>query len=560
MAELDRLIGLADVKKAVRKLEVQIKLDKRGAGVPDGIHSLFLGGPGTGKSTVAKLMGKILHEIGATKTDKVVIARRQDLVAPYIGQSAERTKKKIDEALGGTLFVDEAYMLVKKDDGKDFGQEVLDTLLAQMDEHQLDLVVIAAGYQNRMNDFIESNPGLKERFRLRFNFEDYKPDELMQIFDAMLASKSLEVEKSARTKVMEEFKEKYKARDEGFGNARMVRNFISDAYGNMAERMIGLSARELQIAPRVLTDADVSPLCSSVVPPDARSVEDILSEFNKLTGLGNIKGHIKDVIEEIKFAQRLSKQTNTPFNKPILHSLFLGSPGTGKTTVARLMGEVYRALGLLPRGQVIEVTSRGQIIAQYMGQTVPLVRAKVKEAIGGVLFIDEAYSLVLGENDLYGQEAVAALVTEIENRPGQLVVIAAGYPKQMAEFLNVNPGLKSRFPDDLHFDFEDYSSDELWKIFEGRVRSKDLLCGPGVQQHVLSEFSSAWRERGPNFANGRAVRNYLDAVMRRVARRVNQLPEDTTLDVLRTIVTEDLQDNHLDRGIETKKGSHGFKF
>jgi F-box protein 11 len=558
MAELNQLVGLENVKETMRKVRARIKFAKGDLKELDGLHSLFLGGPGTGKTTVAKLMGRILHQMGATRTDKVVVAERNDLVAPFVGQSAERTRKKINTALGGVLFIDEAYALVKKESGQDFGQEVIDTLLPQMEEHRHDLVVIAAGYPARMNDFIDSNPGLKGRFRYQFVFEDYKPPELMQIFDAMLKSRNFAVEESVRPIVLQEFTARYNARDERFDNARMVRNFVNDAHDNLAQRLAGLSARELATAARVFTRADILPLCTSL-PPEARPRDQILSELNKLVGLAKIKEHVVNVIEQIEYVKLISERENVPFEKPRLHSLFLGGPGTGKTTVAKLMGEVYRAMGLLSRGHIVAVTDRSEMIGRYVGQTAPLVRTKVKEALGGVLFIDEAYNLVLDEHDSFGREAVGALLTEMENRSGQFVLIAAGYDKEMAAFLNSNSGLKSRFPNDFHFQFDDYSPDELVQIFEGLAARKHLICGPGVKELVEREFSAAWKERGPKFANGRAVRNYFDSLMPKVARRGNKLPKDVPLDVLKTMITEDLQGKQLDRGsTETKQGTHGF--
>jgi len=558
MTELDQMIGLENVKQTMRKVRARVKFARGDLSQLDGLHSLFLGGPGTGKTTVAKLMGRILHTMGATRTDKVVVAERKDLVAPTIAGTAERTQKKIDSALGGVLFIDEAYAVVKKESAQDYGQEAIDTLVPQMSEHQQELVVIAAGYPARMNDFIDSNPGLKERFRYRFVFEDYKPPELMQIFDVILKKRNLELEASVRPLVLQEFTARYNARDESFANARMVSNFVSDAHDNLAERLAGRSARELDSAARVFTRADFLPLCTNL-PPESRPREHILSELNKLVGLANIKDHVVNVIEQIEYDKLIREREDIPYEKPILHSLFLGSPGTGKTTVAKLMGEIYRGMGLLSRGHVVAITDRSGLIAQYVGHTAPLVRKRVKEALGGVLFIDEAYSLVQDERDSFGREAVAALLTEMENRPGQFVLIAAGYNKEMAAFLDSNSGLKSRFPDDLHFQFEDYSPQELVQIFEGLAAKKHLIFGPGVMEHVEREFSAAWKERGPKFANGRAVRNYFGSLMPKLARRANKFPPDVPLEVLKTMITEDLQGKQLDRGsTETKQGTHGF--
>jgi hypothetical protein len=416
-----------------------------------------------------------------------------------------------------------------------------------MEAHASNLVVIAAGYPERMNAFIDSNPGLKERFRYRFLFEDYNPDELLVIFNRMLESRNLSIEESGRSIVRQELIGRYNARDEGFANARMVRNLISDAHDNMAERLAGLSSRDLESAPRVLTEDDIRPLCTTL-PPEPQSTQQIMLELNNLVGLSKLKNQVLSVLEKIRYEKLIAQGDQTAFEPPRLHAIFLGSPGTGKTTVAKLMGHVYRAMGLLSRGHVVIVSDRSEVIGRYAGQTAPLVRTKVKEALGGVLFIDEAYNLILDDHDSFGREAIGTLLTEMENRAGQFVLITAGYQHEMTKFLESNSGLRSRFSEDFHFNFEDYSPNELLQIFEGLVARKHFILGPNVQNQILDEFTAGWRERGPKFANGRAVRNYFDSVMTRLAKRGNAMPRDTPHEVLKTILIEDLEGIKLSRG------------
>ena len=541
-AELNRLVGLDSVKQTMKKVRGRVQLAKGDITKLDALHALFLGGPGTGKTTVARLMGRILHGLGAIKSPKVIECGRKDLVAQFIGQTAQRTQQKIEEAVGGVLFIDEAYALINPQSGQDFGQEALETLLPEMERRRHELVVICAGYPERMDSFIRSNPGLDERFRYRFYFDDFKPDELMLIFDGMLKDRELTIEVETREIVKKEFKARYDARGEGFANGRMVRNFIADALDNL-----GLRVQEEEPAEVVLTKADVSPLCGTI-PPESRPPEIMLSELNKLVGLDRLKQRIRVLVERINYERTIADKDHVPFENPTLHSLFLGSPGTGKTTVAGLMGEVYRSMGLLSRGHVVIVSDRSQIIGQYLGHTAPLVQKRVQEAMGGVLFIDEAYNLISDEHDSFGREAVGVLNTEMEKHRGRFAVIAAGYEREMNAFLQVNTGFQSRFPESNHFYFDDYSPDALIQILQKMVTARGMICEASVLPLVRSEFTTAWQERSPNFANGRAVRNYFDDVMAKVAQRCNRLPASTPLEVLKTITPDDVEGIELSRG------------
>jgi SpoVK/Ycf46/Vps4 family AAA+-type ATPase len=541
-AELNRLVGLAVVKSTVRKVRARVDVARGDIRKIDSLHSLFLGGPGTGKTTVALLMGRLLHELGVTKSPKVVMCERKDLVAQFLGQTAQRTQKKIDEAIGGVLFIDEAYTLVNRESGQDYGQEAIDTLLPEMERRKHELVVICAGYPDRMEDFVRSNPGLKERFRYRFYFEDFKPEELMRIFDDMLLEREVPIASEAREAVKQEFKIRYDSRGEGFANARMIRNFIADAHDNLALRL--LEEKRVDV---LLEKADVAPLCVSI-PPEPQPVQVMLSELNKLVGLEQLKAQIASVVERINYERMIAEREYAQFEMPNLHALFLGSPGTGKTTVAKLMGEIYRGMGLLSRGHVIVISDRSQMIGQYIGQTAPLVAKRVREAFGGVLFIDEAYNLVIGENDLFGREALGVLNTEMENNRGKFVLIAAGYEHEMQTFLQVNTGFQSRFPDANHFYFDDYSPQELLQIFERMVYSKRYTLTPDALQCVLQEFTEGWGERGSGFSNGRAVRNYFEEVMSRVAQRGNRFPKETPLEILKAIIIDDVTGLPISRG------------
>lgn len=230
MAELNGLTGLGSVKEHLGQLFSRLRADeerrRRGLPVMGGasLHMVFTGNPGTGKTTVARLIAGIYKEMGLVRTGAFVEADRSSLVAEYIGQTAVQTNAKISEALGGVLFIDEAYSLYKEDSPRDFGHEAIETLLKAMEDKRDDLVVIVAGYTGEMEQFLSSNPGLKSRFTNYIEFEDYRPEELMEIFTSLCRKDGYLLQPEAEAMLEEHFARLYAQKDKDFGNARTVRN------------------------------------------------------------------------------------------------------------------------------------------------------------------------------------------------------------------------------------------------------------------------------------------------------------------------------------------------
>lgn len=267
MEQLNNLVGIQSVKDEVKRLVNSTKVNKmradKGLPVPSSSnHLVFYGNPGTGKTTVARLIAGIYKALGVLRKGHLVEIDRAGLVAGYVGQTAIKTQAAINSALGGVLFIDEAYTLAK--DGNDFGSEAIDTLLKMMEDYRDNLVVVVAGYTDKMAGFLASNPGLKSRFNRYLNFPDYTPNELTAIFASMAASAHMSPSPEALTNVQKVFEAAFESRTDSFGNARLVRNVFQEALSRQADRLVTFDNVE---------EAQLQTLMGEDIPAEAHSFQ-----------------------------------------------------------------------------------------------------------------------------------------------------------------------------------------------------------------------------------------------------------------------------------------------
>lgn len=509
--KLDALVGLKRVKNRIGDWKARVEFDRKN-GIDSSrtpLNMLFLGNPGTGKTEVARIMGQVMCGLGLLPSDKVVDVTRSDLVSPYIGETAVKTQRVIKSAMGGVLFVDEAYTLMPKNPGKDTGREALEEIMKAMEDHRGELAVIFAGYEGDMSRLFSANKGLASRFpeSNRLIFDDYSGEELLEITKRIIkGSYDLDIEGDG-DELLLRYLEK-KSRSGSLANARGARSLAEQLYETQAKlSAAGEDTRRGVLSYRAVQQATGAASTTSEDEEErAKAFKSARDELSSMIGLSAVKEWIEGWVARTAFDHRRGMTSLSSLNM-----LFLGNAGTGKTEVARLMGRIMYGLGLLPTPKVIEV-DRGDLVGRFIGQTAPKTEEKIKEAMGGVLFVDEAYTLMPEgiKNDL-GREALETIMKAMEDHRGEFAVIFAGYESDMSRLFQVNQGLASRFPVSNRVTFPDYSRDEMLTILRLFLEKDCRLEVPRDEDSLLADCL-AKLDGDPAFSNARGARSLAEAL------------------------------------------------
>lgn len=542
--QLNELIGLSGIKESIKKIKAYALMNKDSDAL--NIHMCFLGNPGCGKTEVARYVAGILYENKILPTKKIIEVDRSGLVSEYFGATAEKTRSVIARAMGGVLFVDEAYALGNNADTgglTDYGREAIDTLVKAMEDHRGEFCVIFAGYRNEMQKMLSVNPGLKSRIQFTLDFPNYTREELKEITMLMLKKRKYTIGEAALSRMLDITDVRRK--DPNFANAREIRNILDQVIMCQNLRCAGTEDTEIGIVDvnKYIQDAKINLPTSSTGA--AQKILTGEEELDQLIGLSVVKRMVRKIKAYAKRNQGLAD-----FN---LHMCFYGNPGTGKTEVARILSRILYDAGVLDEAKLIETDAHG-LIGKYVGETAPKTLAKINDAMGGVLFIDEAYSLaggttVNGGATSYGEEAIAVLLKEMEDRRGQFCTILAGYRNEMVKMISTNPGLESRIQFTL--EFPDYTREELGLIAQSFLEKKGYSIDDGALNRLL-DIMEYFRNR-PNFANARTVRNVLDQVI------MNQNLRTEDEDGNSMINVDDVEDYLMDEGIDLSKPITGSR-
>lgn len=512
--KLDKLIGLKPVKETLERiLSAAANPLAFKAQVGPG-HYIFSGNPGTGKTTVARLVGEILRSEGLLRRGHLVEVKKADLVSQNVGETPIKAMGKFEEALDGVLLFDEAYELINEDAVSEskfkssFDEEAYTALLKFMEDNRHRVCVICAGYKNGMEKFLDANPGMRDRFTETIDFPDYNESELFEILKHILKETTaltptdeyLEKSKIILANMPNEAASEFKQ----FANARSVRLYVEESIKQATYRAHDTQIIDAEDIPEKYKEIDLGAL-------KMRELQNIAWEkLDKLIGLKEIKDLLRARIEH---ASRAGGRNKVPG-----HYVFAGNPGTGKTEVARLMADILYANGLLRTNKTIEIKP-ADVIGTHVGEAESLTLKKCQEALDGVLFIDEAYTLVnVSDNSIngkfsssYAEKVYEEIMKFMENHRQRICVIFAGYKKEMNIFLDANPGMRSRVSAVNIIEFSDFSDDDLIEIMA-------LMITKNEKFHIVlnEDFKKATRKIFPtmrkekNFGNARAIRAFLE--------------------------------------------------
>ncbi len=545
IAQLDNLVGLQNLKKEMHAhIDYVNFISKRGEkGLSSSsfpLHMIFTGSPGTGKTTVAMMLGKIYKAMGILSKGHMVVEERSTLIGKYYGSCEINTKQAIEKAEGGILFIDEAYNLFRKDDPKDPGKDILDTLLTRLSSDDQDIIVVLAGYTDEMLELLDYNPGIRSRFPNHFHFNDFSGKELLEIAHMQAKEKSLilgpEVDKALQLL----FEESVRNADKSFGNGRFVHNIISKMMIHMGSRL----------AKHENYDALSEQALSEVMPEDIPFFDDIkklatahlidedmyshqIDKINKMIGLQEIKKEIRDFARLIRYYSESGRNVRAQVKWV---SLFLGRSGQGITTVANYFAGLLQSLRIIKRKHVTEL-HHDIIDFNLFLSNIHDIRPKIEEASGGVLLVDFG-------KQIHDHELISKMLTGIfdltkygGNRVYVIICGDAGQEENEEMEYLTDPGMEV----DLRLHFGEYSLEEIWEIFSLKLGSHNLSLDENAREIVWDYINRMIREN--YLLSPQIMKKLADKIARTQHLRMAHLrSEQRKADVLKNVTADDVAD------------------
>ena len=532
----EQFVGMEKLERYFlsRAREIEETLDSGGSEEDIRIRPLILvGNPGTGKTSVARMLSRLYYHFHLLGSPRSIEVSGSSFASSLAGGPQEKALEYIKEAQErkALLFVDEAHQLVT---GSFDGAGALKAFLNPLTDRRRPFMAVFAVYPDFLDDFLKLDPGSRRRFEI-LRLEDYTGPQLFEILRRMMEKNRppLRMRDDAAALLRRVCEYLYVSRTNDTGNAGRMERLLEELNDRRRSRCQADGIRVGDPEYSVFYPEDAPPYLVASLPPENADTETLMAELNALCGLAEVKERVTGLIRMAESA-KIRRERGLPVPPLSLHMVFEGNPGTGKTTVARLIGKLYQSIGVLPRGQLVEV-SRADLVAGYVGQTALKTREAIERALGGVLFIDEAYTLSGNSPNDFGQEAIDVILKSMEDRREAFAVIAAGYPGPMLRFLQSNPGLMSRFSNILTF--RDYSLEELTEILRSLCRNFRYVMTPDAEARAIQAIQEGMKEE--NFSNGRFVRNLFEQIINFQARRVMEL-QDTSEEALTALTEEDV--------------------
>jgi replication-associated recombination protein RarA len=505
---LETIIGLEDVKKLLRsQYQLIVAQEKRKSvgvktQVEQNLNMVFAGNPGTGKTSIARLVAEMLNSMGLLKGGQLVETDRSHFVSEVPGETAKKTEEKFKEAMGGILFIDEAYTLANDA----LGREAVETLLKLIEDHSKEVIVILAGYEQEMEDFFDINVGLRSRFPLWTTFEDYKPDELLDIAIKIIESNGFKLSKNAHVALKNSFVDIYENADAQSGNGRMVRNYVENLIRIQSIRISeeNISVYEMNL----ITLKDIEKV--NIAEYDSNF--DIEKKLKTLVGNEEAKSFLRNQYKLLKVKERRKKLgIGSDLNK-YNHMIFTGDKGTGKKTVLNILSEMLYSMGNIKAKKIVEVDKRELIASvDQKGSLEDLLN----KGLGKVVFIDGWHMFSQEE---VGDKVTSELIKFIDKNKNRICIILSGEKNKMTNLVLSNVGLNYRFP--IWVDFENYDKKQLFEIALNMLREKGYFLDLETEKNLSKTIAEIEDTKGMELKNGLMVEQYLDYLIREQSIRV----------------------------------------
>ena len=479
LAQLRQMDGIGKVMDKIESLKNLIANTRRQkeetghSAIPVYPHMVFMGNPGTGKTTVARLVAQWFREENVLSKGTFISATVGDIVGQYVGETRIKAQALCERAKGGMLFIDEAYGLRedRTGHGANYTAEAVEVLIQYMTKP--DFMLVLAGYKHEMEDLLmNSNPGLRSRINddQLIMFDDYEPSELVKILNRKLTHPKTDEFCNAIRMLVEVMFAQRNLRT--WGNAREMEQLAAQIYKEFYKNDNG-----------VLELSHIPEKFSKMIDTKEKTEEEVLQNLHELIGLGNVKETLKEIYYKMR-SDRLMMNAGLPVEEEDLVFVFTGSPGTGKTTVARMLGGILHDLGLLTSGDCVE-KKKGDIVDNFVGGTEKNVEKLFADNVGKTLFIDEAYALCENNNKSVVNQIVGLLTDQRYKR--KMALVLAGYPNDMSQFLSMNDGMMRRVNHIIHFD--NYTDEELWQILQFNMQR---LKRHFIDEEQCHQLALAW--------------------------------------------------------------------
>lgn len=536
-AQIDKYVGMGFVKDLFKNIRFEVldTIESKKRGIkpepyPD--HYIFAGNPGTGKTTVGKMIGEFYHMMEVLGGAETKFIDASDLIGNHVGDSKEKIVEAMQDAIdhNQVLYIDEAYQISESP----YGNEIIGAMMTKMTENADDFKVIFGMYSNRVEAFLKMNAGLSRRLRV-VEFPDYTPDQLLEIFDRTIKSQGCTITEEAHQRIKLILTHKYDVRGEDFGNAGEVKKMVIDMKRLRLERVYSANIEGDARYEYIVDDIPKELLDMVAGKVNPKTLDDIMQELNEQIGMSDLKDIIIQKQEELIFARKIGE---SPDDIRPGYYFFVGNPGTGKSTSAKLFAQCLQQMGIVKTDNFHSCTAK-DLVGQYVGQTQGKAYELLKKSQNAVLFIDEAYSLSYAEgnsgNDFKKEalEEIIAFMDDPEHRR-TCCIILAGYEKDMQGLYRSNSGMRSRI-EEVHF--KDYSADETYDIFALFCKKGGFKISEGVRELYVPVFEEL--KKLEYFSNGRTARTIYEKTIantkRRIVRSDNIDPAEA-----KTILPEDL--------------------